>query len=68
MPWKHFIATMPSGSATDTQWLDAVGSNVSQSYTGAPSGSWNLLQVIPMSPLNSSGRGQVLCYFISGSY
>lgn len=68
MPWKHFIATMPSSSAVNTTWLDWVGSNVSHSLTGAPSGSWNLLQVVPMSAVNSSGNGSVLCYFISGSY
>jgi hypothetical protein len=68
MPWKHFIATMPSSSAINTMWLDAIGSNVSQSYTGAPSGSWNLLQVVPMSAVNANGNGSVLCYFISGSY
>jgi len=68
MAWKNFIATMPSGSAIDKTWLDAIGSNVSQSYTGAPSGSWQLLQVIPMSPVTEGGNGSVLCYFISGSY
>jgi len=68
MPWKNFITTMPSGSAVDRTWLDAVGSNISHSYTGAPSGSWQLLQVIPMSPVAENGRGSVLCYFISGSY
>jgi hypothetical protein len=68
MAWKNFIATMPSGSALDKTWLDYIGSNVSQSITGAPSGSWQLLQVIPMSPVNESGNGSVLCYFISGSY
>jgi hypothetical protein len=68
MPWKYFIATMPSGSATNRTWLDAVGSNVSQSYTGAPSGSWQLLQIVPMSPILENGNGSVMCYFISGSY
>lgn len=68
MPWKHFVATMPSASAVNTTWLDWVGANVSHSITGAPSGSWNLLQVVPMSPVNSNGNGSVLCYFISGSY
>jgi hypothetical protein len=68
MPWKNFIATMPSGSAVDTTWLDAVGSNVSHSYTGAPSGSWQLLQVVPMSPVTENGDGSIMCYFISGSY
>lgn len=68
MAWKHFIATMPSGSAMDKTWLDYVGSNVSHSITGAPSGSWQLIQVIPMSPVNSNGAGSILCYFISGSY
>lgn len=68
MPWKYFITTMPSGSAVDRTWLDAVGSNVSQSYTGAPSGSWQLLQVVPMSPITGTGNGSIMCYFISGSY
>lgn len=68
MAWKNFIATMPSGSAMDKNWLDYIGSNVSHSITGAPSGSWQLLQVIPMSPINGNGNGAVLCYFISGSY
>jgi hypothetical protein len=68
MPWKSFIAVMPSGSATDKTWLDAVGSNISQSYTGAPSGSWQLVQIVPMSPVSEDGRGSLMCYFISGSY
>jgi len=58
---------MPSGS-TNRTWLDQIGSNVSHSLTGAPSGSWNLVNVVPMSPLNAAGGGTVMCYFISGSY
>lgn len=68
MPWKNYIATMPSGSAIDRTWLDFIGSNVSHSITGAPSGSWQLLQIVPMSPVTENGQGSVLCYFISGSY
>jgi hypothetical protein len=68
MAWKNFIKAMPSGSAVDRTWLDYIGSNVSHSITGAPSGSWQLLQVIPMSPVLESGNGSVMCYFISGSY
>ena len=68
MAWKNYIAVMPSSSAIDKTWLDAVGSNVSHSYTGAPTGSWQLLQVIPMSPVLENGRGSIMCYFISGSY
>lgn len=67
MPFKYYIAEMPSGSMNKI-WLDSVGSNVSHSYTGAPSGSWNLVNVVPMSPLNSSSGGSVMCYFVSGSY
>lgn len=67
MAWKHYVATMPT-SSNNTTWLDLVGSNASQSITGAPSGSWQLTQVIPMSPLNSIGGGSVMCYFISGSF
>lgn len=67
MAWKSYVAAMPS-SSKNSDWLTWVGSNVSQSITGAPSGSWQLVQVIPMSPLNENGTGRVMCYFISGSY
>lgn len=67
MPWKNYIAVMPSGSATNITWLDWIGSNTSQSITGAPSGSWQLLQVVPMTPLNENGNGSIMCYFISSS-
>lgn len=67
MPFKYYIAAMPSSSMNKT-WLDQVGSNVSHSITGAPSGSWNLVNVIPMVPVNETGGGAVMCYFISGSY
>ena len=66
MPFKYYVTEMPSGSNNKT-WLDAVGSNVSQSYTGAPSGSWQLVNVVQMSPLNALGGGSVMCYFISSS-
>ena len=68
MPWKNYVAVMPSGSAVDRMWLDMLGTNVSQSITGAPSGSWQLVQVIPMSPVVGGGSGNVMCYFISGSW
>lgn len=67
MAWKNYIALMPSGSATDTTWLDYIGSNVSHSITGAPSGSWQLLQVIPVTAVQGDGGGNIMCYFISGS-
>ena len=67
MPFKYYVTEMPSGSNNKT-WLDNVGSNVSHSFTGAPSGSWQLVNVLPMSPLNANGGGSVMCYFISGSY
>jgi hypothetical protein len=67
MPFKYYVTEMPSGSNNRT-WLDLVGSNASQSVTGAPSGSWQLVNVVPMSPLNANGGGSVMCYFISGSY
>lgn len=67
MPFKYYIAQMPSGSMNKA-WLDSVGSNVSHSFTLAPSGSWNLVNVIPMGTLNETGGGSVMCYFISGSY
>lgn len=68
MAWKNYVAVMPSGSAVDNAWLDYIGSNVSHSYTGAPSGSWQLVQVVPMSPVTAGGNGTIMCYFISGSY
>ena len=68
MPWKYHTAIMPSGSVIDTNWLNQLGSNVSHSLTGAPSGSWNLVQVVPLSNINGNGNGQALFYFISGSY
>lgn len=68
MAWSYYVGIMPSGSAVDRTWLNQLGSNVSHSLTGAPSGSWNLSQVVPLSNINGNGNGQVLCYFISGSY
>jgi|NOAtaT_7_FD_contig_21_12804992_length_376_multi_3_in_0_out_0_2 hypothetical protein len=67
MPFQYYVAQMPSGSMNRT-WLNNVGSNVSHSFTGAPTGSWNLVNVIPMSPINGEGGGTVMCYFVSGSY
>lgn len=49
MPFKYYVTEMPSGSK-NTTWLDWVGLNVSHSLTSAPSGSWQLLQVVPMAP------------------
>ncbi len=57
------VEVMPSGSANLTSWLDTYGAS-----------KWQLVQVIPASPIITSGsgvtttaNGQVLCYFISGS-
>jgi hypothetical protein len=56
MPFVYKVETMPSGSATFTSWLNTQGA-----------ANWELVQVIPMSPVNESGNGSVLCYFKSGS-
>lgn len=64
MAWYNYIAEMPS-SSVNVPWLNAVGSNISHSFTGAPSGSWKLSQVIPMSPVTSDGEGTVMCYFVA---
>lgn len=56
MPFNYKVEVMPSGSAIDTSWLDTQGTN-----------RWQLVQVVPLSAVNESGRGSVLCYFISGS-
>lgn len=57
------VEMMPSGSANFTSWLDTQGAS-----------KWQLVQVVPMSPVTgevsasiTTTRGQVLCYFISGS-
>lgn len=53
------VELMPSGAANLTSWLDTQGA-----------GKWQLVQVVPTSPVIASGSvatGQVLCYFISGS-
>jgi hypothetical protein len=56
MPFSYKIEVMPSGSATLTSWLNTQGTS-----------GWQLVQVIPMTNLNASGSGQIMCYFISGS-
>jgi len=56
MPFVYKVETMPSGSAVLTSWLNTQGAL-----------NWELVQVIPMSPVNSNGNGSVLCYFKSGS-
>jgi hypothetical protein len=56
MPFVYKVETMPSGSATFTSWLNTQGA-----------ANWELVQVIPMSPINETGNGSVLCYFKSGS-
>lgn len=63
MPFNYKVEVMPSASANLTSWLDTQGAN-----------KWQLVQVVPLSNINASGsgaetvaRGQVLCYFISGS-
>jgi len=68
MAWKNYIALMPGSIVNNRTWLDSIGSNVSHSITGAPTGSWQLLQVIPVTIVSETGSGQVWCYFISGSY
>ena len=50
------VEMMPSGSANFTSWLDTQGAS-----------KWQLVQVVPMSPVTETGDGSVLCYFISGS-
>lgn len=56
MPFYYKVETMPSGSATLTSWLNTQGAS-----------GWQLVQVIPMSPVNANGMGSVMCYFVSGS-
>ncbi len=56
MPFLYKVEVMPSGSAVDTSWLNSLGTV-----------GWQLLQVVPMSPVTETGDGSVLCYFISGS-
>lgn len=56
MQFVYKVEVMPSGSAADTAWLNTQGA-----------ANWELVQVIPMSPVNSTGNGSVLCYFKSGS-
>lgn len=56
MPFYYKVETMPSSSAIFTSWLNTQGSS-----------GWQLVQVVPMSPVTETGNGSVLCYFISGS-
>lgn len=56
MPFYYKVETMPSSSAVFTSWLNTQGSS-----------GWQLVQVVPMSPVTETGNGSVLCYFISGS-
>lgn len=56
MPFVYKVETMPSGSAIFTSWLNTQGA-----------ANWELIQVIPMSPVVETGNGSVLCYFKSGS-
>jgi len=55
MPFVYKVETMPSGS-NNVSWLNTQGSS-----------GWQLVQVVPMAPVNENGAGSVLCYFISGS-
>ena len=55
MPYVYKVEIMPSGSATLTSWLDALGAQ-----------NWELIQVVPLSPITEN-QGKVLCYFMSGS-
>ena len=58
------VEVMPSASANLTSWLDAYGAN-----------KWQLVQVVPLTPIvsvsgsstNTNVKGEVLCYFVSGS-
>ena len=64
MPFNYKVEVMPSGSANLTSWLDTYGAS-----------KWQLVQVVPLTPVVSvSGsstatnvKGEVLCYFMSGS-
>lgn len=56
MPFVYKVETMPSASAANTAWLNTQGAS-----------NWELIQVIPMSPVTETGAGSVLCYFKSGS-
>jgi hypothetical protein len=63
MPFWYKAEVMPSGSANVTSWLDNYGAS-----------KWQLVQVVPVSPIITTGSGattvatgHVLCYFISGS-
>lgn len=56
MAFSYKVEVMPSASATFTSWLNTQGAS-----------GWQLVQVVPMSPVTETGNGSVLCYFISGS-
>jgi len=65
MPGFYYkVEVMPSGSANVTSWLNGYGAD-----------KWQLIQVVPLTPIVSvSGsstatnvKGEVLCYFMSGS-
>ena len=56
MPFVYKVEVMPSGSANFTTWLNTQGA-----------ANWELIQVVPMSPVTETGNGSVLCYFKSGS-
>ena len=56
MPFVYKVEVMPSGSANFTSWLNTQGA-----------ANWELIQVVPMSPVVENGAGSVLCYFKSGS-
>jgi hypothetical protein len=64
MAFQYYVALMPSASATNVTWLNTLGSKTTASYLG---GAWQLVNVVPVSPVNSNGEGNVMCYFISGS-
>ena len=60
--FSYRVEIMPSSSATDVSWLNSLGA-----------GRWQLISAIPLTPIvtdnitTGSARGQVLCYFLSGS-
>lgn len=56
MAYTYKVEVMPSGSVVDTVWLDAQGA-----------ADWQLIQVVPMSPITETGNGSVLCYFMKSA-
>lgn len=57
MPFTHKVEIKTSGSVADTAWLDVHGA-----------ANWQLVQVVPLSPIQGDGTGGAAFYFISGSF